>query len=236
MTGSASPAAGQADGRAGWFYRFGQAVGRFVFFCTVRQLQIIRPQAAERDSGYLLACSHISHLDPFLIGVMVRRPIDWMAREEFFRHRLIARLLRAANAFPVRRFGVPVSAIRQSIDRLRRGRIVGICPEGGVTHGAGSCLRGGDIKKGICLISCRTGRPILPCVILGTDKLNRIRPWLPWRRITLWVAFGDHLIEPCLGPDRRAARQAMAAQLRQEYQNLFTELIQTFELSHSIAP
>jgi len=218
-----------------WAYRAGHAMGKFVFFCTMR-VRVIRPEAVRRRGPYLIALTHLSHLDPILLSVLVPRPIDWMTRIEFYKYRIIARLLDRFNAFAVRRFGVPVSAIRASIDRLERGRVVGICPEGGVAQGAAACIRGGPIKRGVCLISYRTGAPVIPCVMIGSDKLNCVGPWLPARRARLWVAFGERAIEPRKDLDRRAARQCMAEELGQEYVKLFAELLKTYGISEGSVP
>src|SRR5579863_8942200 len=215
-----------------WPYRLCHLGGRFVFFCTMR-LHLIRPEAMARSGPYLIACTHLSHMEPFLLAVLLPRPIDWITRTEFFKYRPAAWLLRALNAIEVRRFGVPVSAVRKSIHRLQGGRIVGICPEGGVAKGADSCIRGGPIKHGVCLISYRTGVPVLPCVILGADKLNCVPPWLPFRRAKLWVAFSDRVIEPRRDLERREARRAMAEELAREYVKLFKELLERFAVEEN---
>lgn len=218
-----------------WPYRLCQLGGRFVFCCTMR-VRLIRPEAMNRRGPYVIACTHLSHLEPFLLAVLAPGPIDWVTRTEFFKYRPVAWLLRILNAIEVRRFGVPVSAIRASIRSLETGRIVGICPEGGVVKGADSCIRGGKIKQGACLISYRTGAPILPCVILGADKLNCVPPWLPFRRAKLWVAFAQRPIEPRRDLDRREARKIMAEELGREYVRLFRELLQNFEIQEEEVP
>ena len=218
-----------------WPYRLGYLFGQFVFYCTMR-LHLIRPEMAARKGPYLIACTHLSHLEPFLLGVLVPRQIDWITRVEFYRHHIVAWMLRGLSTIKVRRFGVPVSTIRTSITRLKQGRIVGICPEGGVANGKKSCIRGGAIKKGVCLISYRTGVPVLPVVILGADKLNCVPPWLPPRRAQLWVAFGERLIAPRCDLDRKAARQVMAEELQREYMQLYEELKQTFGVQEASVP
>jgi 1-acyl-sn-glycerol-3-phosphate acyltransferase len=212
-----------------WLYRLGQLSGRFIFLCTMR-LEVIRPEAAKRDGPYILASTHLGNLDPFLLGVIVDRQIDWITRVEFYRHRVLAWMLGQLDAIKVRRFGVPISTIRTAIARLQSGRIVGICPEGGVCRGANSCMLGGPIKRGFALISYRTGVPVLPCAIIGADRLNRVSPWLPFRRARLWVAFGDQLIAPRTDLDRRSAREVMAQELQQAYLKLFAELDGAFGL------
>jgi 1-acyl-sn-glycerol-3-phosphate acyltransferase len=215
-----------------WLYRLGQLSGRFVFFCTMR-MEVIRPEAARRAGPFILASTHLGNLDPFLLGVIVDRQIDWITRAEFYRHRILAWMLGQIDAIKVRRFGVPVSAIRTSIARLQSGRIVGICPEGGVCRGDESCMRGAPIKRGVALISYRTGVPVLPCAIIGADGLNRVFPWLPFRRARLWVAFGDRLIEPRTDLDRKAAREVMAREIGQAFVKLFNELDKAYALGEA---
>jgi 1-acyl-sn-glycerol-3-phosphate acyltransferase len=200
------------------------------------RIRTIRPEMARTEGAFILACSHLSHLDPFLISAMNVRPVDWVTRVEFFKYRVFAAMLRGLHAFEVRRFGVPVSTIRTAIARLERGRIVGICPEGGVARGKESCIRGGDIKRGVGLISYRTGAPVLPCIILGSEKLNTVPPWLPAKRGRLWVAYGDRLIEPRRDLDRKAAREHLARELGEAYVNLFEELKRTFGLPEESVP
>jgi 1-acyl-sn-glycerol-3-phosphate acyltransferase len=199
--------------------------------------------AAARPGGYLLACGHVSHLDPFCLGGLLRRRVGWMARIEFFRQSWAAPLLRVAHAFPVNRQGVPVRAIRTALARLARGEVVGMFPEGEIKTGSASALRGAPIKRGVCLLAARSGRPVLPCVILGADKLNALDPWLPMLRGRLWVACGE-LIEPTgdlagkrlSGHDRRAARAEMAARIEKALAALYADLRREYGLDDTILP
>jgi 1-acyl-sn-glycerol-3-phosphate acyltransferase len=215
-----------------WFYRIGWLSGRFIFLCTMR-LHVIRPQACRRDGAFILASTHVGNLDPFLLAVVLDRQIDWITRVEFYRSSVVAWMLRRLDTIKVRRFGVPVSAIRIAIARLQAGRVVGICPEGGVCRGSESCMSGAPIKRGVGLISYRTGAPVLPVVILGADHLNRLSPWLPFKHARLWIAFGQQLIYPRTDLDRKAAREALAKELETEYVKLYQEISQTWELGEA---
>jgi 1-acyl-sn-glycerol-3-phosphate acyltransferase len=204
-------------------YRVGQLLGRIIFFQTMNA-EVVRPEAAERAGAYVLAPTHLSHLEPFCLGILVRRKVDWMARLEFFRRKWAAALLYAVDSFPVNRFGVPVSAVRTAIARARKGRVVGVFPEGGVAVGAQSVCRGGPMKKGAFLVAHRAGVPVLPCVVLGTYRLNEVRPWLPFRRAYIWVIYGRP-IEPKPHPDGpKAARAQMAAEWQAQVIELYHEL------------
>lgn len=215
-------------------YGIGHAFGRFVFFCTMNA-QVVRRETVDRPGGYVLACTHLSHVDPACVSVIANRKIDWMSRLEFYQSRLTAALMWAVGAFPVDRFGIPVSSIRTAIRRARQGRIVGIFPEGRVSHGADSVCRGGPIKKGACVVALRSGVPIIPCVTLGTHKLNTVGPWLPFRRAHIWMIFGRPILPP-QGLPRRAAREALAAELQRETMSIYNELRQRYGIDDRDIP
>lgn len=207
---------------------------RAVFRWTLR-IRRLGLSTARRRGGYLLACSHVSHLDPFCVSALLPRKIGWMARIEFYKHPIVARLMRTVHAFPVNRQGVPVSAIRESLRRLERGEVVGIFPEGEISNGCESVLGGAPIKRGVCLLAARSGRPVLPCIVLGTEKLNAVDPWLPMWRGRLWVACGE-FIEPVNRRDRRAAREEMAARLEVAFRKLYAQMREEFALEDSVLP
>lgn len=215
-------------------YRLCQLIGRSVFSVTMN-VKVIRPEAAEREGGYVLAITHLSHLDPVCVGAIVRRKIDWMARLEFYRFRLISAFLWSVDAFPVNRFGVAARSIRSAIARAGAGRVIGIFPEGGVSGGQESVCRGGPIKKGACVVAQRAGVPIIPCVIIGTHRLNHPLPWIPYRRGNLWVIFGDP-VEPRAGTPRRVARLEMGEELRGRLMSLYRQLRATYPIPDEEVP
>lgn len=187
-------------------------------------VEVVRPEAAERPGGYVLAPTHLSHLEPFCLGILIRRKVDWMARLEFFRRRWAAAILYAVDSFPVNRFGVPVRAVRTAIARARAGRVVGVFPEGGVATGAQSVCRGGPAKKGAFAVACRANVPVLPCVVLGTYALNEVKPWLPFRNARIWVIYGKPIEPNPDAPTRRQAREEMAAAWKAQVRELYDEL------------
>jgi 1-acyl-sn-glycerol-3-phosphate acyltransferase len=210
-------------------YRLCWLGGKWVQLNTLR-VRVLNREMLDTPGGYQLACSHLSHLEPFVLSMVARRPIDWMTRIEFYRRPMISWLLTRLSAIPVRRQGCSASAVRTAIQRVKAGRVVGICPEGGVLTGSESACRGGRVKRGAGLIAVRTGRPVIPCVILGTHELNRVGPWLPFRRGRLWFAFGQPIHPPADASSRRAAREAVAVELERSFQSLFRQLVDTYGL------
>src|SRR3982750_2285674 len=170
-------------------YHAGKLVVSSVFGFVAR-IRVLGSENPNRCGGFLLASNHISHFDPFLIGLAVRRPIDWMTMAEFFRPPLLGLLLRSIDAFPAERDRAELTTIRTAIARLKQGRVVGIFPEGGIRDGARSLLEGAPLRAGAATLAQIAGVPIVPCVILGSDRFYSKRQWLPFRRTPVWIAFG----------------------------------------------
>src|SRR5438132_9978994 len=135
------------------------------------RIYVVDCEHINRTGGFLLASNHISHFDPLIISSVLRRKIDWMAMAEFFPIPLLGHFLRAVDAFPADRDRADRKTIRTAIERLKNGRIVGVFPEGGIRDGARSLLEGAPLRPGASTLAHIAGVPILPCVILGSDRL-----------------------------------------------------------------
>ena len=215
-------------------YRAGKLLVRLLFG-SVTHVRVIRPENANRTGGFLLAANHISHFDPCIISLVIRRKIDWMAMAEFFRLPLVGFLLRAVDAFPADRDRADRKTIRTAIERLKNGRVVGLFPEGGIRDGARSLLEGAPLRPGASTLAHIAGIPILPCVILGSDRLYSARHWLAVRRTPIWIAFGDpisHLPEL----QKSDARARIESELASAFKNLYAELQQKFHLTTDDLP
>jgi 1-acyl-sn-glycerol-3-phosphate acyltransferase len=198
-------------------------------------VRVIGQEKANRDGGFLLAGNHISHFDPFIISSVVRRKIDWMAMAEFFPLPVLGFLLRAVDAFPADRHRADRKTIRTAIERLKQGRIVGLFPEGGIRDGARSLLEGAPLRAGASTLAHIAGVPILPCVIVGSDRLYSKKSWLPLRRTPIWIAFGEP-ISDFPGLAKSDARECIERDLTTAFKNLYSELRQTFRLSPDDLP
>ncbi|PYL86813.1 MAG: hypothetical protein DMF17_05080, partial [Verrucomicrobia bacterium] len=142
-----------------------------LLFGCVAHVRVVGRKNANRDGGLLLAANHISHFDPFILSSVVGRKIDWMAMAEFFPNPLVGSFLRAVDAFPADRNRADRKTIRTAIERLKQGRVVGVFPEGGIRDGARSLLEGAPLRPGASTLAHIAGVPIVPCVIVGSDRL-----------------------------------------------------------------
>jgi len=113
--------------------------------------------------GVLLVSNHLSFLDVFLLGIPLRRPLNYVARSTLFLPGLGA-LIRSVGGFPIQREGMGASGLKETLRRLKNGGIVALFPEG--TRSPDGEMR--EIKPGIAVLVSRARVPVVPAGIAGT--------------------------------------------------------------------
>ncbi len=156
----------------------------------------------------ILASNHISHFDPPFLSAYSPRPVDWLAMSELYATGWGNKYFLSVNAIPIRRGAPDRAALREAVARLQDGRVVGIFPEGGIRDGGASVLAGTPPQRGLSMLARLSRAPVLPCAILGSDRLYNIKNWKPWKRVPIWICLGD-LIPP--GLEEEAFSQRLAA-------------------------
>jgi len=163
-------------------------------FAASARIRVIFYHDIPKNCGFILASNHISHFDPPLITLFFPRRIDWIAMSDLFRGRILRRLFSDLNVIPIERNGPDRAALRIAVGRLKEGRVVGIFPEGGIRDGAASIVNSAEMKQGVSLLFALSDAPVIPCVILGSDRLYNPRSWLPWRRPGIWIGYGKPIL------------------------------------------
>src|SRR3989449_6338472 len=211
------------------------ALSMKLLFGYSSRIYVVDCEHINRTGGFLLASNHISHFDPPIISSVARRKIDWMAMAEFFPIPGLGHFLRAVDAFPAARDRADRKTIRSAIERLKDGRIVGVFPEGGIRDGARSLLGGAPLRPGASTLAHMAGVPIVPCVILGSDRLYAKRNWLPLRRTPVWIGFGRAISHfPEL--EKSGARARIEQELTNAFQQIYAELREKFQLTADDLP
>jgi 1-acyl-sn-glycerol-3-phosphate acyltransferase len=142
----------------------------------------------------LVACNHVSNLDPPLLGAFCPRQISYMAKKELFEIPVLGTLITAVGAYPVDRAGSAASAIKRSVEVLRAGGCVGIFPEGGRNvHGDK------EPRAGVALLASLGRAPVVPACILGSGNAGRLA--------AIKVVFGKPIALPA---GRKATRDDLA--------------------------
>ena len=120
-----------------------------------------------RSGALIVTANHIGWVDPPLLRWVLGRRIRYMTKIELFRWTISGLAVRLFDAFPVRRDGRDRVALRQALRLLERGEVLGMFPEG--TRSKNLQLAKGH--AGIAMVGLRSGAPILPVGIVGTDRM-----------------------------------------------------------------
>jgi 1-acyl-sn-glycerol-3-phosphate acyltransferase len=180
---------------------------------------ILHRERSEREGAYLLAANHLSPYDVACLMKVTPRLLDFVSIVEMFKKPLVGWFFRNMNAFPLDRGRIDTATTRIIFDRLRKGRVVALFPEGRIRTIEESVLQGGNFKRGVLRIAQLANVPILPVVIVGTTAYHRVNSWLPIRRTVYGVNYGE-AIEPSAGEDE----EALAARLKTAFLELYAEL------------
>ena len=167
-----------------WVWSSLQLLLRLVFTVWLRY----RSRGMEHlpgESGALLLSNHQSFLDPLLIGLPLTRPVSFLARDTLFPVPVIGWILRNTYVMPLNREGGAAAGIRQTVERMRQGYLVGIFPEGTRSRDG----QVGELKPGFAALLRRSELPVLPIGIAGAaTALGRDNLWL--RPVRVCVVFG----------------------------------------------
>jgi 1-acyl-sn-glycerol-3-phosphate acyltransferase len=161
--------------------RLSERFGQWVIRRLAREIVVEGMHHLPKDGAVILAGNHISWVDPVFLACWLTpatgRPINWMGKAEALRWPLIGAFLRVNGVFGVRRGGADLEAFRLAEGVLRNGRVLGIYPEGTRSRDA----RIGIFRDGVALLALRSGAPVLPVAVSGTERLWRPGGLLPRR-------------------------------------------------------
>lgn len=150
-------------------YRFCRSALRVLYKLFFR-LEASGLEHIPNEGGVLLCSNHLALLDPPTIGIMLKRKVHFMAKQELFQIIGFGWLIRQLGAFPVKRGGVSKESIKTALTLLRDGHVMGIFPEGRRVKGAEENAIG---KKGAATFALRSEATVIPVAIIGTYKLFR---------------------------------------------------------------
>ena len=139
----------------------------------------------------VLVSNHLSFSDSIFLPLAVPRPVSFLAKSEYFtgkgiKGKLTAAFFRLTNQLPMDRSGGAASAssLNAGVDVLENGGLLGIYPEG-TRSPDGRLYRG---KTGVAKLVLKTGVPVIPVAMIGTDKVQPIGRRIPnIRRIGIIV-------------------------------------------------
>ena len=192
------------------------------------------------EGNVIAAANHLGRLDTAaLLCVMDREDIIMPVAEKYKNHPLFGALGHAVNAIWLNRFEADYAALRQILERMKQGGMLVIAPEG--TRSKIEALQEG--KMGVAFLASKSGYPVLPVAVIGTEDRVIIENLKHFRRSKIVVRAADPFyiqIPPGRGREE-AMRQAtdeimcrIAVLLPEKYRGVYAnhprlkELLKTY--------
>lgn len=163
-------------------------------------LRVFRPwvkgiENVPTTGAAILASNHLSFIDSVFLPLVLRRPVVFLAKSEYFTGKglkglLVRMFFTASGQLPIDRSGGKASedALNTGVTVLAEGRLLGIYPEG-TRSPDGKLYRG---RTGIARMALEAGVPVIPVAMIDTEKVMPIGSSMP-KVQRVGVVFGQPL-------------------------------------------
>lgn len=152
---------------------------------------VIAKSAIPQAGPVLLTPVHRSFADFIFTAILTDRKIFFMAKDSLWNSKILGRLLISWGAFPVHRESPDREALSHAEEVLKAGQILVLFPEGTRQDG----FEIGDLLEGAAFLSARTGAPIVPIGIAGSDRSMPKGKKIP-KPIGIDIVVGEPLSAP----------------------------------------
>jgi 1-acyl-sn-glycerol-3-phosphate acyltransferase len=202
------------------FYRLVRGVVMLIAR-TYFRVRVVGADKVPATGPFILSPIHRSNLDTPVVAAVTRRRLRYMGKESLWKTRFGGWFFTTAGGFPVQRGSADRDALRAGREVLERGEPLVLFPEG--TRQSGPTIE--PLFQGAAYLACRTGAPIVPVGIGGSEAaMPKGSKMVYPRKMTLVV--GDPIHPPPLSAQGRVPRSAVAdltAELSVAIQALFDE-------------
>jgi len=169
-----------------------------VLLKLIARVEIRGKENAPLKGGMILASNHIGFLDIIMVYFAIDRTDLFIpVAEKWEKIGWIRWLGRQLNFLFIDRFNPDLKAMRKMIALMQEGKCLVIAPEGTRSR-VGSLIEG---KPGVAYLAARSGFPVVPVAITGTEDKVILGNLKRLRKSTIILTGGEPFIIPPL-PNR----------------------------------
>ena len=179
-----------------------------------------------RRGPAIIVFNHLGDTDAVLMMATLpfESPVEGIGKIELNEHWLVGPVFRAYGIIWVHRGQPDRKALRAALDGLAEGRMITLAPEGRQSVIGG--LEEGN--AGAAFLALKSGAPIVPVAMTGTENSNIYGHLKRWRRAPVTMKVGKPFILPAY-PDRqktlqegtRLIMEALASLLPESYRGRY---------------
>jgi 1-acyl-sn-glycerol-3-phosphate acyltransferase len=149
-------------------------------------------------SAALIVGNHRSPVDPIVLwqnhhlasARRVIRPISFLMAREYYEQPMLTWFFKGMQAIPVTRGAQDTAAVRQALQRLKAGQLVGIFPEGGINTGPPGLK---SANPGVAFLALSANVPVYPVYIKAAPTADSlVRAFFTPARVRL--IYGDPIL------------------------------------------
>lgn len=128
----------------------------------------------------IVVVNHQANIDPVIVGMVLDRPLRFMAKKELFTWRPLGMLVSSLGAFPIDRGAGDRAALETSLAVLAEGGVLMMFPEGH-RHPDDEVH---EFMPGVGMLAIRSGATVVPAASKHTPEMWRDgRPGFPALRV-----------------------------------------------------
>ena len=143
---------------------------RFLSWVLVRTLYRLRARGIDHvpeEGPALVVCNHVSYMDALILAASIPRPVRFVMYHRIFNIPVLRWIFRTAKAIPIAGAREDPELMRRAFEEidaaLADGQVVGIFPEGALTHDGAIA----PFKSGVEKILERRPVPVVPMALRG---------------------------------------------------------------------
>lgn len=174
----------------------------------------------DRERGGILLINHQSYLDPILVVVRIARPVAYLARDSLFKIPGLGFILRNCFVVPISRRAFRGSSVHAALERLERGFLIALFPEGTRNSGPPD-----EFRPGFLAFIKRTDAPVYPVAVVGADSVLPKGAWFP-RPKAVTIVYGHALTVKEQAQLNQLDDKAAAAIIEAKVRELYREGIE----------
>ncbi len=197
---------------------------QFIAWCLTK-LEVTGLENVPASGPCLMVVNHLSIADPAIIFLTIPRQCIMFSADKWKTSPGLSQLANILGVIWVQRGEVDRAALKQSLDFLKAGWVLGLAPEG--TRSKDGVLHEG--KPGAAYLADRAQVPVLPIVVMGTEHLWRNVK--RFRRTPVKCIYGQPFMLPSTGRAKTEELQALtdlimcqlAAMLAPQYRGAYAD-------------
>jgi 1-acyl-sn-glycerol-3-phosphate acyltransferase len=203
-------------GRPDWVYDLCRLVLTPLCLLFYRARAIDTDKVPPRGPA-IITPNHFSFFDHFFIAVYLRRKVQFMAKSQLFKAKILEFIFSHGGVFPVMRGRRDEEAFKTARTVLGRGGLVVMYAEGGRSRSQEL----GQPRPGVGKLALQTGVPVVPTAIVGSAK---VRNWKRLQFPNVTVHYGDPVRFERVEEPTRAQAQAASEVVFDEVRKLYDAL------------